>query len=335
MAVISMTELKNELSQNKIRSCYLFTGEEEYLRRQYTEILKKTVLPSDDDMNYTKMEGKNCLLEDLDETAGTMPFFAERRMITVDGSGWFRTGTDTDLSSFIKNLPDTACVLFVEAEIDKRSRNYKAMQKDGTIVSFDTPDERMLISWIGGFFRKEGKKISADTAVYLIRRCGTNMDTLRNEMEKLASYAMNEDAVTADHINELCSRHLEDQIFAMMDAVAGGKQKETLAMYNELLALRESPMKILALLSRHFRILLQIKDMESLGMSGADMAQAAGVPPFAVKKYRAQAASFSAEELRKAADDCLESDELIKSGNMSDILTVETFLVRYTAGRKN
>ena len=335
MAVLTMMELKNELSQNKVRSCYLFTGEEEYLRRQYADILKKTVLPSDDDLNYTKMEGKDCTFEDLAETAETMPFFAERRMIVVDDSHWFRTGTDKDLTSFIQDIPETACVLFLEQEIDKRSRNYKAMAKDGTVVSFDTPDESMLVSWIGSVFRKEGKNISRDTAMYLIRRCGTNMDNLKNEMEKLVSYAMNEDTVTPRHISELCSRHLEDQIFAMMDAVAGGKQKETLSMYNELLALRESPMKILSLLSRHFRILLQVKDMEELGMSGADMAQAAGVPPFAVKKYRAQAAAFSVEELRKAADDCLENDELIKSGNMTDILAVETFLVRYTSGRKS
>ena len=47
----------------------------------------------------------------------------------------------------------------------------------------------------------------------------------------------------------------------MVEAVAAKQQKKALDYYYDLLALKEAPMKILALLSRQFRILLQVQDM--------------------------------------------------------------------------
>ena len=59
----------------------------------------------------------------------TMPFL-QKRLILMEDSGWFKGGSGADeMSAYIENIPDTTCLLFVETEVDKRSRMYKAVKK--------------------------------------------------------------------------------------------------------------------------------------------------------------------------------------------------------------
>ena len=55
--------------------------------------------------------------------------FADRRLILMEDSGWFKGGPGADeMCAYIENIPDTTCLLFVETEVDKRSRMYKAVK---------------------------------------------------------------------------------------------------------------------------------------------------------------------------------------------------------------
>ena len=114
----------------------------------------------------------------------------------------------------------------------------------------------------------------------------------------------------------------------MMDAVASGNQGETLRLYHDLLTLRESPMSMLYLLTRHFNVLLQV-----MAMSGrydkSEMAKRAGVPPFAVGKYQSQCHRFSGEKLRRMLDACIETEYQFKRGSIGDQLGVELLLISF------
>ncbi|MDE6055846.1 MAG: DNA polymerase III subunit delta, partial [Lachnospiraceae bacterium] len=60
-----------------------------------------------------------------------------------------------------------------------------------------------------------------------------------------------------------CIVQIQNQIFDMVEAVAQKRQKQALNLYYNLLALKEAPMKILALIARQFNMLLQVKYMKS------------------------------------------------------------------------
>ena len=75
-------------------------------------------------MNFNYFEGKNPDVKEIISLADTMPFFADRRLILVDGSGFFKSAQE-ELAAYLPQMPDTTCLVFAESEVDKRNRLYK------------------------------------------------------------------------------------------------------------------------------------------------------------------------------------------------------------------
>ena len=77
----------------------------------------------------------------------------------MEDSGWFKGGPGADeMCAYIENIPDTTCLLFVETEVDKRSRMYKAVKKYGYIAEMVRQDSAQLGRWAAGILAKNGKK---------------------------------------------------------------------------------------------------------------------------------------------------------------------------------
>ena len=53
-----MQKLKADIKNRQFKNCYLFYGEEDYLKRLYRDSLKAAVLNGGDDMNCTRFQGK-------------------------------------------------------------------------------------------------------------------------------------------------------------------------------------------------------------------------------------------------------------------------------------
>ena len=71
-------------------------------------------------MNYAYYEGKGVDSKEVIDLAETLPFFAERRLIVFENTGFFKSG-GTDLADYIKEMPETTYFIFVETEVDKRT----------------------------------------------------------------------------------------------------------------------------------------------------------------------------------------------------------------------
>ena len=162
-----MKSLNEDIKTGNFKPVYLLYGEEAYLKKQYRDRLTKAVLPEGDTVNYAHYEGKGINPGELIDLAETMPFFAKRRLIVVENSGFFKNATP-DLADYIKTMPDTACFLFVENEADKRGKMYKAVKSKGRVVEMARQDEKTLLYWVAGNVKKEGYKIKEQTARYLL-----------------------------------------------------------------------------------------------------------------------------------------------------------------------
>ena len=314
-------------SDEKNCNIYLLYGEEAYLRRQYRDNLKKALVAEDDTLNCTSYSGKDINVNEIVDIAGTMPFFAERRVIIIENSGWLKSGEDR-MVDLIKNLPDTTYIVFVESEVDKRSKLYKAVTAKGYAALCEMQDETMLKKWIMGLLKKENKRITPDALNLLLDKTGTNMENIRREVEKLVCYRYFDEGITVEDVEALCIVQVQNKIFDMVEAVAQKRQKEALDWYYDLLALKEAPMKILALISRQFHMLLQVKEMRQKGYPEADIAKQTGLNAYYLKKkYIPQAAQFQISQLETALRKCVEAEEDVKTGRMQDILSVELIIV--------
>ncbi|MBQ1193430.1 MAG: DNA polymerase III subunit delta [Lachnospiraceae bacterium] len=322
-----MKRIAQDIKEGRFSKIYLLYGEESYLRRQYRDNLRNALIPSDDTMNISMFSGKDINVNEVADLTGTMPFFAERRVIIIENSGWLKNGNERMLE-IVKTIPDTTVVIMVEQEVDKRSKLFKAIGSAGYAALCEMQDEATLKKWILGLLKKENKLITADALNLLLDRTGTNMENIRKEVEKLICYKYYDEGITARDVEALCVVQVQNKIFEMVESVAKKEQKRALELYYDLLALKEAPMKILALIARQFNMLLQVRELKKKGYSEADIAKSTGLNAYYLKKkYIPQAAQFKMKQLEDALKACVEAEEAVKTGRMSDVLSVELIIV--------
>ncbi len=325
-----MKMLAEDIKNGSFKSSYLLYGEEAYLRTQYKNRLKNALADPSDTMNFSRFEGKGINPAEIISLAETLPFFAERRLILIEDSGFFKNKCD-ELADYLPNMPDTTCLLFVETEVDKRNRLYKAVQKYGRVTEFQLQDERTLMKWILGTLKKENKKITESTLQLFLERTGSDMENIHMELEKLLSYTIGREVITSEDVEEICTMQTTGQIFEMIRAIAEKKQRLALDLYYDLLALKEPPMRILFLIARQFNQLLLVKSLTAKGMDRASVASKAQIAPFIAGRLMTQARSFTMQQLRNAVQDCVDAEEAVKTGRMTDVLSVEILIVKYSA----
>ena len=156
------------------------------------------------------------------------------------------------------------------------------------------------------------------------------MQLIKNELDKLVSYTIGKEVITTADVEHVCITQTTNKIFEMVNAIAEGKQKQALELYEDLLSLKEPPMRILFLIARQFNQLYQVKLLGKEGLPSSEIAKQAGIVPFAMKKYQAQAKSFTEEELRTAVEECVASEEAVKTGAMNDRMSVELLILKYS-----
>lgn len=325
-----MKMLMEDIKNKQFKNIYLLTGEEVYLRMQYRKKLKEALVEDGDTMNVAVFSGKGTDPKEIIDLAETMPFFAEHRVIMIDDSG-FTKNACPELADYVTQIPESTCIILNEAEVDKRGKLYKAIKSNGRVVEFARQDERTLMRWVLTMLKKEGKNITEDTMKAFLGRTGADMENISKELEKLICYTMGRDTITTEDVDMVCTEQTENRIFDMVQAITEQNQRKALDLYSDLLAMKEPPMRILFLITRQFHQLLLLKGLAAEGLDRGELAKKAGIPPFALGKYQAQAKRFTKAQLRQAVEDCVSTEEQVKTGQIGDQISVELLIVKYSA----
>ncbi len=323
-----MKVIKEHIKTGSFKKFYLLYGSEDYLKKLYRDKLKVAILQDSGDMNFSYYEGKDVEPKKIYEAAQTLPFFSDKRLIIVENSGLFKTASE--LSELLEQTPDSTVVIFVETEIDKRSKLYKFIKDKGTISEMNGLDEQNLKLFVASLLEQEKKRITEASILYLLDKTGADMVNICNEVEKIISYTYGKDVVTPEDIDSVVTTQITGKIFLMIDAIGTKQQSKALELYYDLLSVREKPMSILYLIIRHFNILLQVKNLQGLGYNSTSISEKVGVPPFAVNKYLGQSKNFTSVRLKEALEFGTEIEEQVKTGRMLEKIGVELFIVTFS-----
>lgn len=328
-----MKQLAQDIKNGQFQNAYLICGEEQYLKLNYKKQLIKAIA-GDDTMNLALYEGKNIDIGEVIDNADTVPFFAQYKLIVMDSTGLFKSGGE-ELAEYMSHIPESTVFVFVEDDVDKRSKMYKAVKANGYICEINRQSEKDIAMWAARIFANDGKKITKADMSYLIDNVGTDMEVLSQEIEKLISYCLNNQVITKADIDEVCIRQLNVRIFDMIDAISVKNQKKTLDCYYELIAEKEPPMRIMFMVGRQFNLMLQAKDLAARGMNRNEIASSMGVQSFIAGKCISQSRNFSVADLKMGIAECAKMDEMFKSGNIDEMVAVEMLLVKYSTQNNN
>ena len=326
-----MQTINEDIKNGTFKPVYLLYGEEAFLKQSYKKKLRAAI-SGDDTMNYNYFEGKGLDVNELISLADTMPFFSERRLILIEDSGFFKTSSEA-LAEYLPTMPDTTCIVFVEEAVDKRNKLYKKVKDLGHIAEMKRQDSAQLARWAATILAQNGRKITPSTMNLFLERVGDDMENIRMELEKLISYTMGSEVVTAEDVKVITTVQITNKIFDMVAAITAGKTKRAMDLYEDLLTLREPPMRILFLLARQFNLLLQVKELQRLGCDQKTIASRTGLQSFVVRNYTGCTGRYTTAQLRQAVEDFTQTEEDVKTGRLSDVLSVELLIVKYA--RKN
>lgn len=320
-----MKIIKEHIKRNQYKSVYLIYGSESYLKKLYRDKLRNGIINNSDTMNYSYFEGKSIDSSKIKAIAETMPFFSERRLIILENSNWFKS--QSYFEDYLKQLPNTTHIVFVESEIDKRSRLFKTIKEIGYISEMNTMDERNLKLFAASLFQKEKKLITEKGLSLFLETVGTDMNMIINEVEKLICYTLGKDVVSEEDIYLVCTELITNKIFLMIDAIAQKNQQKALQLYYDLIVLREKPLSILFLINRHFHILYQVKELSSLERDNKSISNKVSIPPFAVSKYISQLKGFTMEQIKEMMEYGITIEENIKTGRIDEKMGVELMII--------
>ncbi|MCL2500388.1 MAG: DNA polymerase III subunit delta [Defluviitaleaceae bacterium] len=317
--------IQKDIDSCQLKPAYLLYGDERYLVSHYAGVLGENL---DKDVFDGAVPTAQIIL-----AAEAFPFLAEKRAVYVKDSRLFATGrkNDTDaMADFIPKIPAETVLIFVESDVDKRTRLYKKVAELGRAVECTPLNPPDLTRWVVKKCRDKDKSISPAAAEQLMRSAAHNMTALIAEIDKLAAFAGARPSITSEDINILCTPALQTRVFDLLAAMGRGNAGQALTLYANMLHMKEQPLMILAMLIRQFRILLLCKEAQAKKYAKADMAKAFGLRPFMVDEALAQARRYTTERLLSALEDCADTDVRIKTGKLDAEMGVELLIIKYT-----
>ena len=321
-----MQTINEDIKSGQYKKVDLLYGEESFLKQSYKKKLKEAVA-GDDTMNYNYFEGKGLDVNELISLSDTMPFFSDKRLIIIEDSGFFKTSSEA-LADYLPMIPDTTCIVFVEDGVDKRNRLFKKVKELGHAAEMKRQDSAQLARWAGTILAQNGRKITGSTMNLFLERTGDDMENIRMELEKLISYTMGSDVVTTEDVEAVTTVQVTNKIFDMVNAIVTRKTRLAMDLYEDLLTLKEPPMRILFLIARQFNQLLLVKEMTAKGTDRGTIASKLKIPPFVAGKVSAQAGAFTREQILSYVKGCVEAEEAVKTGKMNDRMAVELLITR-------
>ena len=321
-----MQTINEDIKSGQYKKVYLLYGEESFLKQSYKKKLKEAVA-GDDTMNYNYFEGKGLDVNELISLSDTMPFFSDKRLIIIEDSGFFKTSSEA-LADYLPMIPDSTCIVFVEDAVDKRNRLFKKVKELGHAAEMKRQDSAQLARWAGTILAQNGRKITGSTMNLFLERTGDDMENIRMELEKLISYTMGSDVVTTEDVEAVTTVQVTNKIFDMVNAIVTRKTRLAMDLYEDLLTLKEPPMRILFLIARQFNQLLLVKEMTAKGTDRGTIASKLKIPPFVAGKVSAQAGAFTREQILSYVKGCVEAEEAVKTGKMNDRMAVELLITR-------
>lgn len=342
---MSIDALKLDIKKRELRTLYLFYGQEEYLKKCYLDAMEKILLKDGfREFNRVVMEGR-VDLRNLADNCETLPVFSEKKLVIVKNSGLFKAGArdakrgkgkpgkgkpDQDaLLDCLQNVPQHICLVFYEEEIDKRLKTVDIFKKNGLIVEFAYLKPAELVNWVSREFKSRGKSIDFRTASFLVDSCEQGMNEILNEINKLALFIGERDRVTEEDIEKVCTKSVKSRIFDLTDAISEKRSTQAMRILNELMMMKEPLPRILFMITRQFRQILEMKLMTEKGLSPGEAASKLGIMPYVAGKVFKQAKSFSVEELKAAMKKCLDLDEAVKTGRMNDRIATEMLIAGF------
>lgn len=336
----SYADFRKIKSAEDIGSCYVFFGDEDYLKEICVNELRRKLLTEDEEtFNYHKFSSPT-ELDEISEAIESFPSFAEHSFIEVRDLDIFKLNEKNaeTLIEILSDIPDYCCLVFVYSTIEfspdkRRKKLYEALSSHAGLYEIAAQGQNMLINWIKRRFAANGQEISNEDCEYMIMLCGGLMTGLISEIEKITAYAAGK-LISRSDIDAVVVPVLEAQIFKLSDMISEKKFNDAARLMSTLLQMNEEPMLLLGLIGSQCRKLYVTKLIKKRGGGVRDiMSELKLRMEYPAKLLSRNADNFSLAWCEDAVLACAETDYQMKNSPLDGETLLKSLFLRLVGER--
>ena len=324
MKALSRTELDRSLREG-LRPLYLLLGSEVYLRRVAAQTiteaaLSRTLLREFNESAFSLLSDP---VQSAIAAAEQLPMMSDTRVVRIRDFARLREADEDTLIRYLNNPAPTTVMIFIADELDKRKKSSKVLLDTCTVVEFGPLKDAEAKAWAKT--RLKELKVTADDQVLseLIRLVGTDVQTLFNELEKLASAAASSGSrITPDLIDELIGRSRELSNFELGDHLLAGNRKKALETLHRLLEDGAEPVMLVGLIAGNYHRLALGKHLLTRG-GREEVFRNISLPPFKRDSYISTLQRSSAAKIARGIQLTAAADLAIKTSQATPRLQLE------------
>ncbi len=313
-AAQAIQELRRAVTSGERKSFYLLHGDEDFGRDRQLRWLEEALAPEAPDFNRSVFHGDRFAATDFLRGYNSYPMMAAHRLLVLKDCDRLPVADCRDLEPIVDFPSETSIVIAVGAKLDLRRRLFQQMASKGHAIEFRPPFDNQVGPWIHRFAREQKIAIEPEAVDLLQLYIGNNLRELAGEIDKVQTYLGPGQPITASAVSETVAVSEGGDVFALADAAGSGDYPRCQRLLHELLTGGEDPARILAMVVRHFKLLLRARQfMATSGNSRNGLASHLGVAPFFVESYARQARNQAPDRLWKALSALLLADGRLKS----------------------
>jgi DNA polymerase III subunit delta len=298
------------------------TGPNDLMRRGALDKLVAAFITEHTDIALERLDGEETDAAVMRGALASLPFLTSRKLVVLYEPGKQKAFAE-HIADILKDIADTTDVIIYEPKLDKRLTYYKTLKKETDFKEFAELDGSGLARWAAVYVKALNGALSTEDARYLIDRVGPNQMSLLHELDKLVTY---DPKISRKTIALLTEPLPQSTIFELLDAAFAGKAELAFALYREQRALKVEPQAIIGLLAWQLHVLAVVA--AGAGGSTDDIAKAAKLNPFVVRKSQTLARRLSLARLRQLVAELLALDLQLKRTALDADEAVQLYLLK-------
>lgn len=254
-----------------------------------------------------------------------------------------------------KGIPDGQRFIVSAVSVHRGWPIYKALKAAGEVIEFNPPEKgkeagQATEDYVANAFREAGLQPARGVIEIFLDRTGRDTRQIRNEVEKLRLYVGARKEVRAEDVRAIVSATREAISWDLTEAMGKRNLPGALGLLRQLLAQRESPQMIIAMIESRLRDLIVLRQCldrrwVSFSRSGNwvnvswrvvpeadDMLAKLPKDPRTMNKFRVgfmveEASRFTFEELLRAHRLTTEAHEKMVSSPVPQDILLEHLLI--------